>query len=204
MLPMPRPMTQLSINTGQQPRKRRFIDSRLQGRMLIALVLLEVTMLLVAMIYLYQSFSSIIDANLFTIHRTAQRSLLSEFLEQMGWVLLVMSITNTLALFGAHALWAGYIRRVIQSFRWRLQRIGSLNLRAQEAPETVDHLVLEGLELWRVQEQVRLQQVQLLVEQLCLPISAGVPHSAYQAQRKALLLSLRRMLVASPGVEGVK
>ncbi|MEH6471266.1 MAG: hypothetical protein V7752_08450 [Halopseudomonas sp.] len=191
-------------SSGLQQRKRVFVDSRLQGRMLVVLVLLEVTMLLIAMIYLYSSFSTIIDTNLFTIHRSTQTSLLPEFLKQMGWVVLVMSTTNTLALFAAHALWAGYIDKVILAFRLRLERIGLLNLRSLPSAETSDHSVLDGIELWRVQEQVRLQQVRLLVEQVARPASAGVPKSAHQAQRRELLLSLRRLLISTPGATGVK
>ncbi|MEH6824466.1 MAG: hypothetical protein V7629_11205 [Motiliproteus sp.] len=175
---------------NQRLRKRLLIDKRLQGRLLVALVLLETSMLVAAMFYLYQRFSTIVDANLFTIHRSAQVSLLPEFLQQMGWVVLVMSIVNTLALLAAHALWTGRFNQVLQSFRKQLQRIATLDLRPLEQAEKTAHEVLEGLELWRAQEQVRLQQVRLQVDSIVAQVAPG----ERQVQLRPQLLSLRRLL----------
>ncbi len=171
-------------------RKRLLIDKHMQGRLLVALVLLETSMLVAAMFYLYQRFSTIVDANLFTIHRSAQVSLLPEFLQQMGWVVLVMSIVNTLALLVAHALWTGLLNQVLQSFRKHLQRIATLDLRPLEESEKTAHEVLDGLELWRAQEQLRLQQISLQVDSIVTQVEPGERQVLLRSQ----LLSLRRLL----------
>lgn len=159
-------MSEKPQNSWHQQRRRQFIDARLQGRLLVALVLLEVSMLGLATLYLYLRFDAIIDANLFMIHRSAQTELLPEFLQQMGWVVLVMSVVNTLALLAAHALWIGHIKRVVKAFRLRLARIGELDLRPLPQSDTIEHNVIDSIEAWRSHEQQRLQQIHLLLDQL--------------------------------------
>lgn len=188
-------MTNKPINQSHQQRRRHFIDTKLQGRLLVALVLLEVIMLGLATLYLYLRFSAIIDANLFVIHRPAQTELLPEFLAQMGWVVLVMSLVNTLALLAAHALWSGYIKRVVQAFRLRLAQIARLDLRPCQQADTIHHSVIERIESWRVQEQHRLGNIHRLITQLDFPSTYTATDRARISER---LASLRQLLKPAP------
>ena len=178
-----------------QQRSRLLVDKSQQGRLLLALVVLETTLLIVAVVYLYQRFSALIDANLVTLHRTTQTALLPELLHQLGWVLLVMGVVNTLALFAAHGLWTRHLSAVIRDFRRRLERIGSLDLRPLKPDTNVSHEVLDALEAWREQEQKRLQQVAVLVAAISLE---APPLRAHRVQLRQQLLSLKRLLKPAP------
>ena len=193
MFSVPRPMTDKSQNPLHSLRRRQFIDAQLQGWLLAALVLLEVAMLALATLYLYLRFSAIIDASLFTIHRPAQIELLSEFMKQMGWVVLVMSLVNTLALLAAHALWVGYIKRVIKVFRLRLAQVARLDLRPFQQSDTIQHKVIDSVESWQMKELHRLERIHLLIDQLGQQSTA-----TDRARISEQLASLRQLLKPTP------
>ncbi len=195
MFSVPRSVNKTPNSRLHPPRRRQFIDAQLQGRLLAALVLLEVTMLMSATLYLYLRFSAIIDANLFTIHRSSQTELLPEFLAQMGWVVLVMSLVNTLALLAAHTLWVGHIQRVVKAFRLRLEQIGRLDLRSFKKSGSIEHKVIDSIESWRLQEQQRLQQIHLQIDQICLQSTAT---AVDRARINDQLTSLRLLLKPAP------
>ncbi len=195
-------MTEAPVSRSHKLRRRQFIDAQLQGGLLVALVLLEVSMLCLAMLYLYLSFSTLIEANLFTIHSSTQVQLLPEFLKQMGWVVLIMSLVNTLALFIAHAIWGGHIAKVVKAFRSRLQQIGSLDLSPVNQPDTIHHRVLDFMEQWRAQEQRRLQHIKLQVDQISEAHTGLGGQPGDQESLRAELQRLRRLL--GPGAVDVE
>lgn len=168
MFSVPRPVMGAMQNNhhGHRIRRRKLLDLRLQGGLLVALVLLELAMLIVGMFYLYVQFSAAIEANLFTIHRTARVALLPVFLEEMAKVVVTMGVINTLALLLANHLWVGHIRQVLSAFRARLQRIEALNLRRAGTNEPVRHEVITLLDQWRQREGIRAQQIDALLAQL--------------------------------------
>jgi len=171
MLSVPRSVT-LSADSeqhGHRVRRRKLVDRRLQGILLVGLVALELGMLGGAMLYLYGQFSATIDANLFTVHRTAQTPLLPTFLKQLGGVVVVMGVVNTLALLLANFLWVGYIKRVIGAFRARLERISRLDLTQPVEAGEAQHEVLQLLESWRCREVIRAAQIERLLAQLPHP-----------------------------------
>lgn len=168
MFSVPRPVMGAMQNNhhGHRIRRRKLLDLRLQGGLLVALVVLELAMLIVGMLYLYVQFSAAIEANLFTIHRTARVALLPVFLEEMAKVVVTMGVINTLALLLANHLWVGHIRQVLSAFRARLQRIEALNLRRAGTNEPVRHEVITLLDQWRQREGIRAQQIDALLAQL--------------------------------------
>ncbi|WP_210397871.1 hypothetical protein [Motiliproteus sediminis] len=151
---------------GHRVRRRKLIDLRLQGWLLLALVVLETAMLVAAMIFLYFRFSAAIEANLFTIHRSAQQPLLPLFLKEMAIVIVTMGVINTLALILANGLWMGHIKRVLAAFRQQLQKVGRLDLTPGLSDPQPEHEVLALLESWRAREVARCERVDELLEHL--------------------------------------
>lgn len=181
--------------SGRNQRRRKLIDARLQGILLVALVVLEVGLLAGATLYLFHQFSVIIDQNLFVIHRSAQRPLLPAFLKEMGTVVMIMSVLNTLALLVAHKLWVRHIQVVTQDFRDRLERIRALDFRAHDDRAGPRHEVLERLEQWRQAEDRRYAELAGLLAQL--PAPEGGYSDAERARIAELLERCRALLSAA-------
>jgi hypothetical protein len=158
------------MGVSNNQRRKHFIDNRLQGRLLVALVLLESMMLALAIIYLYIQFKGIVEQNLYSIHRTSQQALLPLFLEQLGWVVLVMSITNTLALYLAHHLWILHVKLIVAAFRETLLRVKSLDF-ASPVKNTlgVEHEVLILLNQWYRGERQRIFRLRQIINSLSKP-----------------------------------
>jgi len=163
---------------GHRVRRRKLVDRRLQGGLLIALIALELGMLCAAMLYLYLQFSAAIEANLFTIHRSAQAPLLPAFLKEMALVVVSMGVINTLALLVANHLWVGYIRRVLAAFRTRLERVAALDLGGVPPAEEPQHEVLTLLERWRRREVGRAARIDQLLARLPEPGQGRVLNEA--------------------------
>ncbi len=130
-------------------RKRYLIDHKLQGVLLVALIILECAMLIAGVIYLYFQFNAHIDANLYVIHRQSQQELLPLLLRELGLVIVVMATVNTLCLFIAHKLWVRHIRQVTNEFTFRLQRINAADFRAIPDKEPLCHDLLLRVDQWR-------------------------------------------------------
>jgi hypothetical protein len=171
-------------------RRKHFIDNRLQGRLLVALVLLESMMLALAILYLYIQFKGIVEQNLYSIHPASQQALLPLFLEQLGWVVLVMSITNTLALYLAHHLWVLHIKQIIAAFRATLLRVKSLDFSSPARTVLgVEHEVLSLLNSWYSGERTRVGQLQQAISSLPNPDTLPV---APQSTRENIELEALR------------
>ena len=136
-----------------QKRKKYFIDSRLQGRLIMLMVALEIVMLTVAMLYLNNRFESIIEHDLYAIHRITQADILSAFIEQIGWVVFEMGILNAMMLFIAHFIWSRQLSAVVQIFHDNLYNVRSLKFVALEHVNKPVHELLTLLDLWYSNER---------------------------------------------------
>ncbi len=145
-------------------RHRHLIDHKLQGVLLAALVVLECTLLISGVIYLYVQFNAHIDANLYIIHRQSQQELLPLLLKELGLVILVMAAINTLCLIIAHKLWVRHITRVIGEFTLRLQRINDADFRALPGEHPLRHDLLLRLEQWRKQLSERYRDIHRVLD----------------------------------------
>ncbi|MEH6811413.1 MAG: hypothetical protein V7677_02680 [Motiliproteus sp.] len=165
MFSVPRFIKPKPSTDGTSQRRIVFIDTSLQGRLLAALILLETSMLIAALIYLYLKFNGIIEANLFTIHFSSRADLLPQFFEQMIRVILIMSLTNTVALMVAHHLWGSQIKSTMSAFVHRLRRFQALNFRRHDA-EKQPHKVLVLLHQWQQLEIDRMNQFKSRIKEL--------------------------------------
>lgn len=142
----------LKINARNR-RTRRFVDFEVQGALSVALVLLELVLFLIAMGYLYVQFSQLLENNLFTIHRSAQQDLLVVMLKAIGFIVLVMSFVNLLAVGIAHALWQRYVGAVLQVFRRSLIAFKKGDFDHKIQGKDTSSGLLGHMEQWRQREQ---------------------------------------------------
>jgi hypothetical protein len=150
----------------KQQRKKRFIDSRLQGRLILLMVALEIIILATAMFYLNFRFAGLIEHDLYSIHRISQDDMLSAFAEQIGWVVFEMGILNAMMLFIAHYIWSRQISSVVQVFRNDLYHIRSLQFIELEHINKPVHELLTLLDLWYSKERKRIASLKEVVEQV--------------------------------------
>lgn len=135
-------------------RKIHYVDHLLQKRLLIALVVLEVTLLCIAGAILYTSLNAIVDENLYRIHFADQPSMFSVLLKESLLILGGLVAANLVALFVADRIWSHYVNGIMQTLRDLLSRTRDLDLRPDvEAPYR--HKVLELALAWRQVERTR-------------------------------------------------
>lgn len=162
MYPMPRP-----IKKGPtSKRKRKYIDFKLQGFLSIALIVLETSMLVAAMIYLYFRFSHLISENMFTIHRAEQDSLFIILITELGIVIAAMAVANSLALVIAHVFWSHYVKSILVKFRHYLKNMHELNFGIKIEKKNQHHKIIRLLETWRKQEFKRMAALKNQMELL--------------------------------------
>jgi len=149
-------------------RRRVYVDGDLQGRLVAALVLLEVTLLLAALAYLHHAFGNIIDDSLYVIHAAERQPLLPRLAAELGLVVLVCGLANTAALFVAHGLWAAHVRSVLADMRKRLDKVRALDLRPDPAwaSEARKHRLVELTERWIESERHRMIAVRIAAARL--------------------------------------
>jgi len=140
----------------KQLRKKNFIDSRLQGRLIGLLVALEIAILVAAMFYLNYRFASIIEHDLYAIHRISQADMLSFFAEQIGSVVFEMIMLNAMMLFIAHYVWSRQINAVIQVFHNDLNHIHTMQFIEFSHINKPVHELLTLLNLWYSNERERI------------------------------------------------
>lgn len=140
-------------------RKKILIDSRLQGRLILSMVLIEILILITAMFYLNHRFSVIIEHDLYAIHRSSQHDMLSAFAELIGWVIFGMGLLNAVMLFIAHYIWSQQLSSVMHIFRNVLHQIRSLQLTPVEQGAKPVHELLILLDIWYSKERGRIKAI---------------------------------------------
>lgn len=150
----------------KQQRRKHFIDSRLQGRLILLMVALEIIILAAAMFYLDYRFAHLIEHDLYSIHRINQADMLSAFAEQIGWVVFEMVILNAMMLFIAHYIWSRQISSVVQVFRNDLYQIRSLQFIELEHVKNPVHELLTLLDRWYTNERNRIAALKQEIKQV--------------------------------------
>ena len=171
-------------------RKIRYIDFRVQKRLLIALVALEVVLLCIAGGALLYRLNIIVDENLYRIHFADQPSmfyvLFSEALQIVGALVAI----NLVALLIADRIWSHYVNGIMSCLRSLLSRTRELDLRPEAAAPHL-HKVLELALAWRETERSRHMALRALAERA---ESAAGASPVQVAEYRACLLAMREQL----------
>jgi hypothetical protein len=148
-------------------RKRKYLDNNIQGRLMLALIVLESLMVLVALAYLYYRFASIIDENIYRIHKAGELAIYWQLFEEMLLVVVLMSVINLIALFIAHLIWTRHIATVIDCFRRAMYAVGNLSLDFVISDQLAErHPLLIQLRHWLVRQRKREHEIQQVISEL--------------------------------------
>lgn len=137
-------------------RKVKYIDHAIQKWLLIALVVLELTVLSVAGAVLYFRLNAIVEENLYRIHFDNQHSMLSVLLVESLWIIGGMIVVNLLALFAADRIWVRYVNSILADLRRLLSSTRELDFRNASSTDVHQrHEVLALSVAWRKAERAR-------------------------------------------------
>jgi hypothetical protein len=166
-------------------RRRHYVDRNIQGRLIVALILIEMLLFAAAMWFVYQQMQAAIDQELYRVHQVAARSspvLLHALYQVMPWIIIV----NVLVTIGIDRIWASHINLIVGKLRRLAQQVASLDLRGRvDAPE---HAVLRQASQWLEAEQLRCQQIRQWVQTL-----PDKPDLSDPAQQQRLVAQLQRI-----------
>ena len=165
-----------------------YIDSKLQGQLVRALVVLEVSLFAAACFYLYFALAGIIEERLYIIHGADRVDLLPLMLRELGLVVLVCGVINVLAVFIAHGLWVHQIRSVLAQLHLRMERVRQLDLRVAPpgAREATVHRLIDLCDRWIDAERRRMLAVRIAAARLPRPLPLA-PASAEGADALAAI-----------------
>lgn len=147
-----------------EQRKRRYIDRLVQGRLLGALIGLEVLIFAAAMVAVYLDFSQAIDDMLFRIHMPVGQAppvLMQELLKIAPWIIGV----NVVAVMIVRFFWGAYIGSIVAPLRGLFSRVMALDLRDQQGLGE-HHEVLRKARGWLRVERERYRAIQAAVQAL--------------------------------------
>jgi len=180
----------ININPGHHVRRKKYIDSNIQGRLIVGLLLLEVILFSIAMWFVYQELQMTIDNSLYRVHKPQVDStpiLFNALLATVPWIIFV----NVLLLIGLNQLWGKYLAGIIKPLRIIINRLKTMDLRTHHEVGA-EHLVMVHAQLWMLQERERCKKVRELTQSLPTEIKTSTPEE--QKFLSETLKAIRRNL----------
>lgn len=153
-------------------RRLLFVDRELQGRLLFALLALQLALLAGASSYLGTVFSTALDTASAAGAPVTLAELLPRMLGELALVMLVCIAANACLMHFAHHRWSQRVERVLGRLRERLQRVGELDLREPPpaARDSDGHRLLALCERWIEGERRRMLAVRIAAARLPRPL----------------------------------
>ena len=176
----------------REQRKHFYNDHGLQGYLLAGLILLEITLVLLLLFYLFSELNQIIESHLYRIHNTRSASW-PEILSLLATAMAGFLIVNIVALYLAHLIWGRYVRNTISLFSSGLDRIILRDFSGLPPSAPGQHRIIDLLEDWYSRERQRCQSIELQLEQLAN--FAGKPLTGQDREElQRILDDYRRLL----------
>jgi hypothetical protein len=148
-----------------EQRKHFYNDHKLQGYLLVALIVLELVLVALLLSFMYVEINRIIEGHLYRLHNTNTASW-PEMLLLLASAMAVFMIVNIAALYLAHLIWGRYVKQTIRLFSAGLDRIIALDFSGRLDSTPGHHQIIDLLETWFAKEQDRNRQIARQVERL--------------------------------------
>lgn len=147
-------------------RNQYYMDHVIQGRLVAALVALEVLLVCASMVYLYIQFEAVIESNLYRTHVVSPDALQFDLFFSLGYVLLAMVVSNVVALILAGRLWMKFVNRVLGEFSQVLRYIRRREFQHELGQSPIRHELLSLARSWYLSERSRFFQMGRLIDRL--------------------------------------
>lgn len=174
------------MNRNRDPRNARMLDHTLQRSLLVALVVMEMLLVVLAMWALYRALGRIIDENMYRIHFSHNVKVLELLVEEGMPILGAMLAVNVVALLVADRIWAFYVAYILRDLRRWMEKASTLDL-SPSRRALFDHDVLEQATIWREHEALNLAALRLRIGALPDQLPADPEQRALLAARLAAL-----------------
>ncbi len=145
-------------------RVSRYIDSRLQGGLIAAVLLFELLLIVVGLIILHDELHQVVEDQLFRVHPGVQEGmpiLVHHLVSAMG----VIVLANVSLVIAIEWFWSRYVAKIITPLREIFDAVRFLDLRHKPEP-AVDHDVLNKAGDWVQTEHLRCSRLLQLMEEL--------------------------------------
>lgn len=163
-IPTRRPI--LSFSFGQLG--QRYVDYKIQMRLLLALLAMELTIVAAGLFYLYFRFRAIIDENIYRVHKHPTSDVFATMLNETTWVIVVSVVVNLAALLLADRIWIRYVRTIIISFGSLADRMADLNFENNHADVQASHESLDMMQAWHQGERQRALSIHAVIQSINL------------------------------------
>ncbi len=175
---------QLKPRVRDSRRVTRYIDGRLQGGLIAAILLFELLLIVAGMIILHGELHQVIEDQLFRIHPGVQEGmpiLVHHLISAMG----VIVLANVSLVVVIEWFWSRYVVKIIAPLREIFDAVCFLDLRHKPKPE-VDHDVLTKAEEWVQIERFRCTRFLQLMDELTPETDAAKAISVIMEIRQCL------------------
>jgi len=147
-------------------RKQFYTDRKIQGHLLVGLILLELVMVGMLLYFLYDGINQIIEQQLYQIHHKESDSSWIAIFKLIAWMMEGFLVVNLIALYVAHVVWARYVKKTVSDFSLLLYKLSMRDFSAREMGTQNRHSIVDLMEQWILKEKNRNQQISLIIEQL--------------------------------------
>jgi hypothetical protein len=146
-------------------RRRSYIDGRIQGRLVAAIVAFEMLLIVAGMLFLFYDLNHVVEGRVFHVHPVSQDKS-SELVGRLMLVIMVIVAVNIMLVAVIEYVWSGYIAKIVRPLRQALEALSRLDLRSGMAPGVLQHEVLDKTSDWIQAERLRSARLRRLAGEL--------------------------------------
>ncbi len=172
-------------------RRRHFIDTSVQGRLLIAMLVMEMLLFGGTMVWLYLDLNQVVESNMYRVHFGSQKGL-SPLLREFLYIVPLILLVNLAGLWVADRIWRRSVSRIINTLQSTLTHIGQFDLREAKHAAEVKHEVLDKADEWLAYERLRYRNIQQVSRNL--PDKLDISDSGAVEQARSALERLQQLL----------
>jgi len=178
--------------TGSGERRRRkLVDARIQGRLLGALLAVEVALVIAALWVLYLRVGAVIDQNLYRVHHAGLPSLGELLLPAVVAASIVLLALNCVVVLAIERQWAAQVRAIVARFGELARRTGELDFSPYDAAPDA-HPAVREMQAWREALSARHGAVRVAAARLDPDVDARDAQAV--ARQRAALRAIREAL----------
>ncbi len=170
-------------------RVTRYIDRRLQGWLIAAVLVFELLLIVVGLVILHDSLHQVVEEQLFRVHPGPQEGipvLVRHLIAAMG----VIVVANIALVIAIEWFWSRYVVKIVSYLHELFDAIRFLDLRHKPEPEA-DHEVLNRASGWLKAEHHRCARLRQLADELTPDMDP--------AKAMDLVAQMRQLLPEQPG-----
>ncbi len=149
----------VQAQSNGERRRRLYVDDRIQGRLIAALLSLEIILFSAAMWYVYYDLNLLIEEQMYRIHMEPQEDGLPFLLMELLIITPCIIVANIIAVLVINRIWANYVSQIVNPLKVILSAVDKLDLRDRPDINT-NHEVLEKAQVWLREEHRRCRKIQ--------------------------------------------